>query len=184
MATAPTHTVPDGSIPLSAMKEEVSRAYVHMVASAAGLTLSDWRTDYDGIDVTLRSKVDYSEAGGCLGPQVDIQLKCSGQERVVHENHISWSLEVRTLRYLRDPNRFSLGVFCVMIVEDDDPGLWLRHDTDGLLARSQMYWVKGEDLPEPKLNQVKQTVHVPRENLFTAGNALLLVEESSRRTWG
>lgn len=177
-----SHTVPAGSIPTSAMKEQISRAYVHMVASAAGLTLGAWGTDYDGIDVTLRSKVDFGGVSGSLGAELDIQLKCTGQESVVRAETVAWSLDARTAKILRAPNRYSLGVFCVMVVPTD-PGFWLYHSTDGILARSQMYWIRGQDIPSPGNNE-SVTVHLPKKNIFTSKNALDLMEESSKFRMG
>lgn len=177
-----SHTVPAGSIPTSAMKEEISRAYVHMVASAAGLTLGTWGTDYDGIDVTLRSKVDFGGISGCLGSELDLQLKCTGQESAVRDETVAWSLDARTAEILRATHRYSLGVFCVMVVPQD-PGFWLHHSTEGILARSQMYWIRGQDIPSPGENN-SVTVHLPKTNIFTAQNALNLIEESSQFRMG
>ena len=39
---------PPRSLPLSAMKEQFSLGYVHMVASAAGFSIKNHATDYDG----------------------------------------------------------------------------------------------------------------------------------------
>jgi hypothetical protein len=160
------------------MKEQISKAYVHMVASAAGLTLGEWGTDYDGIDVTLRSKVDFGGLSGALGSQLDIQLKCTGQERAVRSDSIAWSLDKRTAELLSDPRRYTMGVFCVMVVPPD-PGHWLQHNVEGLLARSQMYWLRGRDIGSPAEHD-SVTVHLPKENILRPQDVLDLMEESSR----
>ncbi|WP_356882734.1 DUF4365 domain-containing protein [Arthrobacter sp. YD2] len=173
-----SHTVPQGSIPKSAMQEQVSRAYIHMVASAAGLTVGTWGTDYDGIDVTLRSKVDFGGLVGSLGSELDIQLKCTGQKTTVRPNTIAWSLDKRTAELLADPRRYTMGVFCVMVVPPD-PGHWLHHSVEGLLARSHMYWIRGRDIPSPGTNQ-SVTVHLPKSNILRPQDVLDLMQESSK----
>ena len=177
MTRSDSHVVPIGSIPETAMREHLSEAYLQMVASAAGLTIGIWGDDYDGVDTTLKSKVDY--APGSLGPKIDIQLKCTGQERAVREDTIAWQLETRTIAYLRATHRSNPALFCVLVAPDG-PGLWLTHDTVGLLAHSHMYWLWGTDLPEPILSQDKQTVHLPKANLINPKSILELMEEASQ----
>jgi hypothetical protein len=172
-----SHENPVGSQPETATKEQLSKAYVHMVASAAGVDMGTWGMDYDGFDVSLKSSVDYGPHG-LLGPGLDIQLKCTGQKSVNQPDHVAWSLKRKTFNLLAAPNRSTPAVFCVMILPHDSPGYWLRHDDEGLLARSQMYFLRGSDFPAAtkKKNQI---LHLPKENLFTPGNLLMLMEESS-----
>lgn len=177
MTRTPSHVLPPGSLVESAMRENLSRAYLNIVASAAGLTVGDWGNDYDGIDTTLKSKVDYPKS---LHPKIDIQLKCTGQEAAVHANHIAWALETKTVAYLSAEHRSNPGMFCVLVAPDS-PGLWLTHDPAGLLAHSHMYWLWGKDLPAAKLDQKKQTVHLPIDNLINPKSILELMEEAS--TW-
>ena len=164
-------------MPFGGMKENLSKAYIHMIASAAGLDLGDWNQDYDGFDITLSSGVDYSPA--LYGPKLDIQLKCTGQESVVKADHISWSLETRTIDYLSRPNRSTPAAFCVL-VSGAEYWEWLELDAAGLLAKSHMYWLRGQDLPAVKEGQSKQTVHLPKSNLLTPASILDLMEEASR----
>lgn len=158
------------------MREQLSKAYLHMIASAAGVDLGNWNTDYDGIDVTVKSRVDY--APNTLGPKIDVQLKCTGQEKAVRDETVAWSLETKTVQYLRAPHRSNPGLFCVLHAPEG-PGLWLSHDLEGLLAHSHMYWLWGSDLPEPKLDQDKQVVHLPKQNVMNPQSLLDLMEVAS-----
>lgn len=180
MTMTVTHTVPDGSLPQTAMQEEISKAYVHMVASAAGLTLLDWKTDYGAIDVTVKSLVNY----GCVGgyqPQFDLQLKCTFQDNSNSGgDHFSWQVNRRTHEYLTNPNRANLAVFGVMVVPEE-PGLWLAHNTEGLLARSHMYWIRGRDFPPLPDGQDSKTLSIPKTNLLSASSMLELMREASER---
>lgn len=172
-----SHTNPEGSLPVSATKEQLSKAYIHMVASAAGMDLGQWGMDYDGIDTTVRSSVDYGP-GGLLGPGLDVQLKCTGQQSVDRDDVVAWSLKRKTFKLLSATNRSLPAIFCVMLVPDE-PGYWLRHDDEGLLARSKMYYLRGEDFP-PTTNRKSQTLHVPKQNRLTPTALLALMEESSQ----
>jgi hypothetical protein len=46
-------------LPLSGMKQQFSLGFVRMVAAAAGCSVKDHPTDYDGGDVTIASSADY-----------------------------------------------------------------------------------------------------------------------------
>lgn len=180
MTTTVTHVVPDGSLPQSSMQEEISMAYVHMVASAAGLTLLDWKTDYGAIDITLKSYVDY----GCIGghqPHIDLQLKCTVQDNSNSAgDHFSWSVNKRTHQLLTNPNRAVPATFGVMAIPDD-PGLWLSHNKDGLLARSHLYFLRGKDFPEFPEGQKTTSLAIPKSNLLSASAMLTLMKEASER---
>jgi len=171
-----SHVVPDGSLPESAMKEQLSKAYVHMLASAAGLDVGVWGTDYDLRDVTLKSRVEYPDL---MDTAIDLQLKCTGQVGVVHDDFVSWSLSPAHVEKLRKTQRATPQLFCVLVTEAQ-VGHWLHYSQAGLLARSHMYFVWGWQLPEPKHDQETQTVRLPRVNVVTPASLLELMEEASR----
>lgn len=177
MTTALSHELPEGSLPLSAMKEDLSVAYVYMLASACGLSVGSWSQDYDGRDATLSSSVDYYP--DMYGPKVDIQLKCTGQESVDRVDSVAWSLDTRTYDLLSKKNRSNPALFCVLVVPPE-AGLWLTLSADGMLARSHMYWHWGHMLPPVKPGQKTQTVRISKSNLLTPKAMLELMEEASK----
>lgn len=177
MTIAVSHEVPEGSLPQTSMQEEVSKAFVHMVASAAGVTLLDWKTDYGAIDVTVKSMVDYQCPGG-FQPQFDLQLKCTTQQSVLRKDSVVWSVNRRTHEKLTAANRGTMAVFALMVISDD-PGLWLTHNTEGLLARSHMYWIKATDFPDLPDGQESVSVSIPKQHVFSAGQLLGLMKDAS-----
>ena len=171
-----SHVLPDGSLPLNAMKEELSKAYLHMLASATGLDLGKWGQDYDLRDVTLKSRVPYEDL---TDASIDVQLKCTGQISIVRDRWVSWSLEPHQIEKLRKTNRATPNLLCVLVTEPE-VGYWLHLDIAGLLARSHMYYVWGRELPEPNYDQKNQTVQLPLENLLSPASLLRLMEEASK----
>lgn len=171
-----SHVVPPGSMPENAMKEELSKAYVHILSSATGLDIGQWGQDYDLRDVTLKSRVEYPDL---MDAGIDVQLKCTGQASVVHRNWISWELKPQEIEKMRRTHRLTPYLFCVLVTKHQI-GHWLHPSVEGLLARSHMYYIWGRDLPEPKYEQEKQTVRLPIENVLTPATLLDLMEEASR----
>ena len=152
---------PRQSLPLSAMKEQFSLSYVHMVASAAGFSIKNHATDYDGVDITIFSSVEY-ETYYC--PQFELQVKCTSQRNVVRQG-IAWQMEARPFRKLTSRKRFIPAYLGVLIVPGD-PGTWLEQDQERLLTRSRMYWQQATRLGEIEDAAGSKTVHLPLTNLF------------------
>ena len=153
---------PTGSLPLSAMKEQFSLGYVHMVASAAGFSIKNHSTDYDGVDVTVFSSAEY-ETYYC--PQFELQVKCTSQLSVVRPKGIAWKREGRPFRKLTSRKRFIPAYLGVLIVPGD-PEIWLEQDQERLLTRSRMYWQAATRLGEIDATAGSKTVHLPLTNLF------------------
>lgn len=177
-----SHVLPAGSMPLGGMKEELSFAYLHMLASATGLDVGTWRQDYDVRDISLRSTVDYGDftPDGLSDAGIDVQLKCTGQERVDRDDTIAWSLSRRTLEKMKRTNRTTPYMLCVLVTPDD-AAFWLDSSVDGLLARSHMYYQWGHHLPALTSGNESQTVHLPKANVLSPATLLELMKEAS--TW-
>ncbi|WEX03825.1 DUF4365 domain-containing protein [Rhodococcus sp. RCBS9] len=174
----PVLVLPTDSLPDTEMKQQISIAYVRMVVAAAGCTVLSWDTDYDGVDISIKSSAEYNVR---LGPQIDIQLKCTSQTKVVREDEIAWSIDARTHKYLTSPKRQTPALLALLVVPDDVDG-WLDHDESRLLTASSMYWVLGLDIPELPDGQQSITVKIPRANLFTR-DALLGIMHAVGEGW-
>ena len=172
-----THELLDDDVPpLSGLKEKLSIAVIEMLASTAGLTVGQWGMDYDGRDVTLSSSHNYSPH--TWGPSLDLQMKCTGQERALHDDHVAWQLDARTSRLLAAPNRQSMAALCVVVVPEH-PGHWLDWSADAMLTYCRPYFLRGQDLPTLPAGQASHVVHLPYVNLLTAPVLLDLMGEAS-----
>ncbi|MFP8903949.1 DUF4365 domain-containing protein [Streptomyces atacamensis] len=109
-------------------KEQISRAYVQVLATQGGYTICDWNVDKDGVDVTLRSR----------GLMVDIQLKCTQSPRVVRSGY-SFDLDIETYDKLRAPDRSAPGHLVLLIVPPDI-GRWVTHQSESIVLACHGYW--------------------------------------------
>ena len=109
-------------------KEQVSRAYVHVLATQGGYTICDWNVDKDGVDVTLRSR----------GLMVDVQLKCTQSPRIVRGGY-SFDLDIETYDKLRDPDRSAPGHLALLVVPPD-LGRWVTHHAESIVLACHGYW--------------------------------------------
>lgn len=163
-----TEASPRAGLPTSAMQEQFSVAFVHMVASAAGCSLRRHDTDYDGVDLTIHYSADYdyySEA------QFDLQLKCTTQQSLLRKEHLAWNLSADRFERLTKSKRMNPRYLGVLLVPDD-PTLWLEQDEGQLLTRSSMYWEKAVNLGSLATGAASKSVHLPRGNLFDVSGLL------------
>jgi hypothetical protein len=109
-------------------KEQISRAYVHAIASQGGYTVGDWNVDKDGVDVTLRDR----------GLMVDIQLKCTESPRTVRGGY-SFDLDIETYNKLRSTERSAPG-HLVLLVVPPNLELWVTQHQDSVVLACHGYW--------------------------------------------
>lgn len=168
---------PRGLLPVSAMKEQLSIAYLHMTATAAGCTLHRWDTDYDSVDVTVHASATYARQSAA---RVDVQLKCTADQSRITETHLPFSLPRKNYEELSDPERDVPAVLGVLVVPSD-PQVWLTHDEQQLLVKSRMYWDLASSWLPMEDSQDSKTVHLPRANLLTVDSLLGLLQTCAER---
>lgn len=174
-----THELYDDDIPLPSLKELWSKATLEAIATPVAIDVASWKTDFDTIDVTLRTDHDYTDEGGVCAPKLDLQLKCTAQDIVVKEDHVAWKLDARSVRKLSNPNRGTMLVLAVTIAPEH-PGHWMEWPSGGLLAYAETYYLRGTQIPPLDQGAESKTVHLPFTNLLTPVSLRELMAEAAR----
>ncbi|WP_282791108.1 DUF4365 domain-containing protein [Streptomyces sp. CC224B] len=135
-------------------KEQISRAYVHAIASQGGYTVGDWNVDKDGVDVTLRDR----------GLMVDIQLKCTESPRTVRGGY-SFDLDVETYDKLRSTERSAPG-HLVLLVVPSNLELWVTQHPDSVVLACHGYWacLHGREAAH---SSVTTAINLPQDQRLT-----------------
>ncbi|MGV9315536.1 DUF4365 domain-containing protein [Streptomyces sp. NPDC003691] len=155
-------------------KEQISRAYVHALASQGGYTVGDWNVDKDGVDVTLRDR----------GLMVDFQLKCTQSPRAVRGGY-SFDLDIETYDKLRSRERSAPG-HLVLLVVPPNLELWVTQHPDSVVLACHGYWacLHGR---EPVNSRATTAIGLPEEqqltvksmqSMFDMARSILLVGSS------
>lgn len=154
----------DGSrgLPLSAMKEQFSLAFIRLVVAAAGFTILTRETDYDGVDLTIEAPGDHEWA---WSPRFDLQVKCTSQRELVGPKSVRWRMDAGPSRKLIDPRRI-IPAFLAVLVVPEDPDAWLNGGEEWLAVKGEMYWARVRDLGGIDDSVASTTVHIPTSNLF------------------
>ncbi|MCX4646998.1 MULTISPECIES: DUF4365 domain-containing protein [unclassified Streptomyces] len=135
-------------------KEQISRAYVHALASQGGYTIGEWNVDKDGVDVTLRDS----------GLMVDFQLKCTQSPRSIRGGY-SFDLDIETYDKLRSTERSAPG-HLVLLVVPPNLDLWVTHHVDSLVLACHGYWACLHGREEAD-NRTTTAIKLPEEQQLT-----------------
>jgi hypothetical protein len=177
-ATVPAPAAPHGDMVASEKKNQLSIAFLQMVAATAGFVVLSWSTDYDGVDISLRSTVQYP---GRWGAEIDFQLKCTSHAGHQHPQFISYPLERDVYIKLSRPDRFQLGALAVLVVPTD-AGDWLNQDEERLFARGCMYFSPASEWDAIEDGAETKTVRCYRSNILTVDALAELLQQSAARS--
>lgn len=162
------------------IESELSYAYLHAVASKAGVgcKISNRHEDNRGVDVQLTC---WEKFEGCYREEIDlkIQLKATIQEPAQSDTHFSYFFKgAKQYDILREEtqnqHRFLVVLFLPVNSEE-----WLNVNSEQLILKNCAYWVslRGAEMSS---NVTGQTVYLPKNQLFTPENLLGIFEKLAK----
>lgn len=174
-ASVPSPLAPLGTMVETEKKNQLSLAYLQMVAAAAGFEITYWHADYNGVDATLRSYAEYESQ---IGAEIDLQLKCTSHPGHQHEAFISYPLERPVYEKLSSPRRFQLGALAVLVVPEDATS-WVHQDEERLFAKGCMYFSPATEWGPIGDAADSKTVRCYRENILSVDGLAELLRQSA-----
>jgi len=148
-------------------KAELSYAYLHAVAAAAGFACHDTHRHLDGCGVD--AQIDISERLAKTALLTDFslhfQLKATSRRLPVVDGKISFPLDVDQYEKLRRAKVAIPRLIVLMTLPEEDKS-WLHVSPEKLVARRCARWttIRGE---LPTLNKNTVTVHFDVERVLT-----------------
>lgn len=164
-------------LPENEIESELSYAYLHAVASKAGLNckVENRHGDNYGID----AQVDYfAPISGTYRTDVSlrIQLKATIKKGTETVTHISYPFKgIDQYNRLRnnagEPHRILIVLFL-----SNNPEEWLHISPEELLLKKAAYWVclYGAEKAD---TETSKTIYLPKANLLTAENIITLCQD-------
>lgn len=161
----------------AAIKEQLSYAYVHAVASRAGFSCERRSMDRDSVDLAIHARRKLEPSSVINSPCLEIQLKSTSHPKLQNDRYV-FPLEMRAYNDLRAPTMVPRLLVLFVLPRDDTK--WLLHNEDKLVSKKCAYWVSLRNASDSP-NQSQKTIYVPRQNVFSP-DALreLLVKASCR----
>jgi hypothetical protein len=164
------------------IESELSYAYLHAVASRAGMSCreANRHEDNHGVDATLTAWGPF--AGGGLLTEVDmkIQLKATVGQPADDGTHFSYFLSgVNRYNDLRSAT-VSVARILVVLFLPADAQDWLGHSADQLVLRRCAYWQSLRGAPDITTSS-GTTVKLPKTQVFSPDGLAQLAVRLSRR---
>ena len=146
---------------LNKQKEQFSIAYVRAVIAAAGYNVYKMEVDEDSVDLGIAATASLDLP---LRPRLDLQLKCTADEGVLHEEFIHFPLKVKNYGDLRNTGLVPQALVVVLVPSEVED--WLTQTEEQLVLRRCGYWLSllGERAVE---HTESVTVRIPRAQQFT-----------------
>jgi len=158
------------------VKEELSYAYVHAVASRAQLSCEIVRKDRDSIDLHICARGRLHPQSTVMSPYLAVQVKASVIDPVP-EGAFDFRLTRKNYDELRQ--RSMVPRILVVFTMPVDPVGWLELSEEALLLRRCAYWCSLLGAPDSE-NERYQKINVFRKNVFTAEALHGLMVRASR----
>jgi hypothetical protein len=158
------------------IKEELSYAYVHAIASRAELACQVVRKDRDSIDLHIRARGRLHPESTVMSPELAVQLKAS-----VIDPLPDGAFDFRLTRKNYDDLRLRSMVprILVLFVMPRDPATWVAMSEEELVLRRCAYWRSLCGLPDSQ-NEKYQEVRIDRKNVFSGEALHHLLMKASR----
>lgn len=167
-------------------EENLSRVYVHLVATRAGMTYYETKTEF-GIDGIFRPlyrvttlRPNKGKNGGTTSPyqtsdvSIDYQIKSTFNWTLTAES-VKFKLESDDYDRLVDKDGRISPVLLILFCLPSEKATWVEFDEDRLSLRKCCYWMYLEG--EKTKNKSSVTVTIPRSNLFTPAALSFLMQE-------
>ena len=150
------------------IESELSYAYLHAVASKAGMACSagNRHEDNNGIDATLTAWGPFNSGGYLTEVDIKVQLKATIAVPADDGVNLSYFLSgVSRYNDLRTATVNAARILVVLFLPEDAQD-WLNHSEEELALRKCAYWQSLRGAPATT-NGSGATVYLPKAQMFT-----------------
>jgi len=165
------------------IESELSYAYLHAVASKAGMACAPAgrHEDNNGVDAQVTAWGPFVNGGYLTEVTMKIQLKATVAVPTDNGTHLSYPLH--GIERYNDLRSNTLGVprFLVVLFLPSMDTDWLVHSVDHLMLKRCAYWVSLRNAPE-SVNSTATTVYLPKAQIFGPAQLVNLAAQLSHGT--
>ncbi len=158
------------------IKEELSYAYVHAVASKQAFACERVFKDRDSVDVTIRAKGRLDDESLYYSPSLDLQLKATSNP-TFGDDELVFDLGMKNYDELRVPTPSPR--LLVVLVLPEDSGEWLTFSEEQLISRRCCYWYSLRGAEEVE-NEVSRRIRIPLGQVFSPAKLSEFMVAASR----
>lgn len=139
------------------VKEELSLAYVHAIASRAGFAVETIHKDRDSIDIKIMARGKLDEDATLESPELAVQVKAT-QRDIGNGEPLYFDLPAGN--YADLIKRTLVPRVLIVLFLPEDVGQWVTVTADSLVMRRSAFWLSLLGQPA-STNKTSQRVHLP-----------------------
>ncbi|UWU27281.1 DUF4365 domain-containing protein [Rhizobium sp. WSM1274] len=163
------------------IESELSYAYLHAVASAAGMAcdICGRHEDNAGADARIVAWGPFQNGGYRTEVELKVQLKATIRPPTLTNERFSYGLKgIRRYDDLR-AETLTIPRILVVLFLPPDSGEWIHHSEEALVLRKCAYWVSLRGA-KASLNDTSQTIYIPASQRFDVDGLTRLMADLSR----
>jgi hypothetical protein len=175
-------SLPTTLLSVQNIESELSYAYLHAVASKAGVAchVVSRHDDNNGVDAQLTAKCVPAAPGHLSEVSLNVQLKATKNPPVDDGETLSYFLSgVKQYNALRAETLTISRILVVLFLPNDETE-WLHHTAEEMVLRRCAYWRSLRGAPATA-NVSGETIRFPKTNVFSPETLTSLVLRLSRR---
>ncbi len=163
------------------IESELSYAYLHAVASQAGMACRECNRheDNNGIDAQLTAWLPFVNANTLTEVDIKVQLKATIVEP--HDDGQNYDYRLQGANRYNDLRSETIGIARILIVLflPRTATDWLHHSPNQLALRRCSYWQSLRGAPE--INADSALIKLPKAQAFSSDALTQLAQRLSRR---
>jgi hypothetical protein len=159
-------------------KQQLSIAYLHAVASAAGFACQGHEVDDDSVDRTVVARGWLHEKSLLRSPKIDIQLKSFTRDPL-RKDEASFTFRLNRKNYDELRHQTQVPRLLVVLLLPREPEQWIVSDHERLAMKRAAYYVSLAEMADAP-QKSKVPVELPRNNLLAVDALRRLMEQASR----
>ncbi len=163
------------------IESELSYAYLHAVASKAGVSceVAGRHEDNAGVDARLVGWAPFPNGGWREEVDLKVQLKATIKQPTTVGDTLSYGLSgISRYDDLRSEALATPRILVVLFLPEKAEN-WVTHTDDALSLHRCAYWVSLRGA-KPSTNKTAQTVYLPKSQRFDADGLISLMGALSR----
>ena len=129
-------------------KQQLSIAYLHAVASAAGFACQATGVDNDSVDRTLVARGWLHDKAVLRSPKIDVQLKSLARDPL-KEDEAALNFRLNRKNYDELRHRAQVPRLLVVLLLPRQPEQWVEQNDEQMISRYAAYYVSLAGMAEP-----------------------------------
>ena len=166
---------------LSAIKEELSIAYISSICAIVGIDYERTIHDNDSTDALIKCLITLENGTDCLA-MMRIQLKSTSSTSQYTETADCIRYKLKAKNYNDLCGRATTPFVLMLLILPEEESEWLKWTSEELILRGRMYWQRFAECAATK-NTDRITVEIPKSNVVNTETIMGMMKKIATEEW-